>query len=172
MIKLYTSFLITLPLVFFGFYYSYKDTYRYNDLRELYKALNIFKNEINFSYLTLSNSFLSISKKINNPISAIFKTLSENIESNNNDNFDEIFEKSINIHMKTTFLNKRDVNEFLSLSKTINYLDNNAIISSINIFLIYLENELQSLEEIKNKNKKIYQSLTILSSILIVILLL
>lgn len=172
MFKLYISFITTIPLIIYGFYYSYKDSYRYTDLRELYKAFTMFKNDISFSYFTLSKSFSSISFKTNDPISSIFKLLSENIENNTELSFEEIFEYSINKNIKNTYLNNRDLAEFLSLSKTINYLDNTSIISSINIFLLYIENELNTLEETKNKNKKVYQSLTILSSILIIILLL
>ncbi len=172
MIKLFSLLITTTPILIFGFYYSYKDMYRQSDLRELYKAFNILKNEIDYSFKTLSQSFSSISNKVNYPMSEIFFDLSENIESDSDMTFDELFICSIRNNISKTYLNKRDINELLDLSKTINHLDNTAIISSINIFLTYLENELELLENSKNTNKKTYQSLTILSSILLSIILL
>ncbi len=172
MIKLFSILVTTTPILIFGFYYSYKDTFRQADLRELYKAFNILKNEIDYSFKTLSQAFLSISNKVNYPMSEIFLDLSENIETDNDLTFDEIFIHSIKKNISKTYLNKNDINEFLDLSKTINHLDNNAIISSINIFLAYIENELELLENSKNTNRKTYQSLTVLSSILLIIILL
>lgn len=178
MINFILATVCAVPIIIYGFYYSYRDLYRYTDLREFYKAFNIFKNEIDYSYRTISQSFLSISTKVNEPVSIIFNTLANDValDSTKNNNidasFEEVFENSIKSTIKSTFLNDRDMAELLDLSKTINHLDTNAILSSINIYLLYLENELLELEKTKTKNQKTYQSLTILSTILVIIILL
>ncbi len=172
MIKLISLLITTFPIMVFGLYYSNKDIYRQKDLRELYKGLNILKNEIDYSFKTLPQCFLSISRKTNYPINEIFYTLSKDLEIESDYSFEEIFKNSLHSTINKTYLNKNDFKEFLDLSSTINHLDNTAILSSINIFLVYLKTEIDNLENIKSKNKKTYQSLTILTSILLIIILL
>lgn len=172
MIKSLALIFTSFPILIFGFYQSYKEIYRQKDLKELYKAFNILKNEISFSYRTLDESFDSISNKINKPIDEIFKNISMHLKSDNDFSFEEIFSNSISETKKNTYLTTQDINELIDLSKTINHLDNTSIITSINIFCSYLETQINELEEISKKNKKTYQALTILSSILIIIILL
>lgn len=172
MIKILSCTLVSIPILIFGFYNSYKDSYRRKDLAEVYKAFNIFKNEITYSYRTLEEVFLSISKKVDKPISEIFLSISESLGNEYDDTFEDIFKNIINEHKKNNFLSERDINEFIDLSKTINHLDDKSIVSSVNIFLSYIETELNQLNEIVDKNKKTYQSLTILSTILVFIILL
>ncbi len=172
MIKLLSTIAIAVPMLLFGFYQSYKDSYRQSDLKELYKALNLFKNEISYSYRTIAESFKNISTKVSSPTSAVFSTISTTLENENTLTFEQIFENAIFEYKDLLYLNDADIQEFISLSKTINYLDNTSIISFIDIFLSYLENEISTLDSITIKNKKTYQSLTVLSTLLIIIVLL
>ncbi len=172
MFKIISSIIISVPLLIYGYYQSYKEEYRLMDLLELYKALNIFKNEISYLYTPIGQSFYNISKKVNSPISDIFQSISEDLENELDKDFETIFINSINNTKKSTYLNAGDIKEFISLSKTINHLDVSAVISAINIFDTYLEHEISLLEKSKSQNKKTYQSLTILSTILIIIILL
>lgn len=172
MIKSISLILISTPIILFGFYQSYKDLYRQKDLQELYKGFNILKNEINYTYRTIEDSFDSISNKINKPINKIFSTISEHLKSDSDYSFEEIFYNCIFDMKDKTYLSNQDIEELIDLSKTINHLDNTAIITSINIFLNYLDMQIKELEEISKKNKKTYQALTILSSMLLIIILL
>lgn len=172
MIKSLALIFMSAPILIFGFYQSYKDLYRQKDLKELYKAFNILKNEINYSYRTLEDSFESISTKVNYPINKIFSNISEHLKQDSDLSFEEIFYNCIDKSKSNTYLNNQDILELSDLSKTINYLDNMSITTSINIFLNYLETQINELEDISKKNKKTYQALTILSSILVVVILL
>ncbi len=172
MIKLISMIFISLPILIFGFYFSYKESYRQKDLKEVYKAFNILKNEISYSFRTLADSFLSISTKVNKPVADIFLSISEDLKNDNELEFSQIFENSILKYSGNTYLSKSDIREFIDLSKTINHLDEKSIISSINIFMNYLETEIKTLEENSVKSKKTYQALAILSSLMIVIILL
>ncbi len=172
MLKTLSLSLVICPILIFGFHKSYKDFYRIKDLSELYKALNIFKNEISYSNKTISDSFNSIYKKTNEPISLIFLDSSIELKNNTDIAFQTILIKSINKYNASTYLSKKDIYEFISLSHTINHLDSDSIISSINIFLSYIENELNLVKNTSIQTKKTGQSLTILSAILIIIILL
>lgn len=172
MIKFLASMMISFPIITFGFYRSYKDDYRKKDLQELYKALNILKHEIDYSFRTLDEAFYSISTKVSYPISDIFYNIYENMKSEVDMSLTNIFEKSIEINRRKTFMSKKDLDEFLDLSKTINHLNENAINSRIDIFMDYINTEISVLQVESAKNKKLYQTLSILSSILVVIILL
>lgn len=172
MIKFFASILIGFPIITFGFYKSYKDDYRKKDLQELYKALNILKYEIDYSFRTLDEAFYSISTKVSYPINDIFYCIYENMKSEVDMSLTDIFNKSIDINRRKTFLSKKDLDEFLDLSKTINHLNENAINGRIDIFMDYINTELSLIQIEGAKNKKLYQTLSILSSILVIIILL
>ncbi len=171
MIRTFAFIILISPVVIFGFFQSYKETYRLKDLHELLKALNIFKNEINYSNKIITDTFLSISNKVSEPISTIFYELGNNID-NYDDSFEESFSNIITKCSKKTFLSTQDINEFISLSSTINHLDISSIISSVNIFSQYIKIEISQLEKTSKLAKKTSQSLTILSALLLLIILL
>ncbi len=172
MFKIISSIVISMPILVYGYYQSYKEEYRLTDLLELYKALNIFKNEISYLYSPIGQSFYNISTKINAPISNIFLTISQRLNDDFDSDFETIFRDTIKDYSSSTYLNNQDIKEFISLGNTINHLDVSSVISAINIFDTYIEHEIESIEKSKAQTKKTYQSLTILSTILIIIILL
>ncbi len=172
MFKIFAISLLMSPIIIFGFYQSYKESFRLKDLNELNKALNIFKNEISYSNKTIDESFYSISNKVAIPIATIFFEISKRLKIDTDTNFEIIFEEVTKKYSKYTYLTDRDIEEFISLANTINDLDSSSIISSINIFIEYIKCEISQLEKTSRQSKKTGQSLTVLSAILIVIILL
>lgn len=172
MIKLFASLLISCPILVFGFYKSYIDTYRLKDLSELYKGFNMLKYEIEYSSKTLEDAFYSISNKIKYPISDIFNAISIGLKNEHDLNIFEIFKNAIISNRYKTYLTDSDIQDFIEMSNTIGYLNNASILSNIDIYLITLQKEIDEISKNNKSTKKMYQSLSLMFSILLIIILL
>lgn len=172
MIKLFASILISCPILVFGFYKSYIDTYRLKDLSELYKAFNMLKYEIEYSSKTLEDAFYSISTKVKYPIADIFNSISLGLKNERDLNIFEIFQNAIISNRHKTYLTDSDIQEFIEMSNTIGYLNNTSILSNIDIYLITLQKEIDEIGKNNKSTKKMYQSLSLMFSILLIIILL
>lgn len=172
MIKLIASVFISTPILIFGFYKSYIETYRQKDLKELYKALTLLKHEISYSSRTLEEAFFSISTKVNYPISDMFLLISEMLSKEHDLNINEIFEKAILQNKDKTYISDQDIRELIDLSNTIGHLNAEAINENLDIYILYIKREIEDISQTSKDSKKLYQTLSILSSILILVILL
>lgn len=153
-----------------GFFYASKESFRISDLNEMKKALTILKSEIEYALSPLSMALLNISDKTKMPISNIFMQVSNEIEKRNGDEIFDIWQKSLQVNLKKTYLIKEDIEYFESFGKCLGYLDRQLQLNNIEITINYIKDKIDVLNVKSEKNKKMYNSLGILSGVLICIL--
>ncbi len=171
MIKIFGIILTSMTICVYGFYYSYKETFRQRDLQQLKKALTIFLSEIKFSLSTIETASKNISEKTSHPINKIFFTFNENLKKNSNDDLSIIWKDSVEKNLLYTYFEEEDIGEIISFGKTLGYLDDNQQVININLLLDYVNNTINEIELKKNQNKKLYQSLSVLASLLFIVIL-
>lgn len=152
-----------------GFYFAHLDAFRISDLLEMKKALAILKQEVMFLHATLPEAFANISKHTNKPINTIFMRMEELMLERHP--LEYIWETALSEKSQKTYFTKEDTEQFLSFGKTLGYLDKQMQLSSIELLKEYIDNTIEALNKTRYKNKKMFQSLGVLSGVLIVIIL-
>ncbi len=163
--------LIFLSSVIYGFYFSNKNIYKLKDYKELKKALLILEGEISFGNETLAFATNKISKKINVPINLIFENFSKEIEEDIYTDINIIWEKSVQNYEHKLYFTKNEIDEIKSFGKILYSQDADLQIKNINMLIKYLDKEIDELQVNSFKEAKMYKSISVLVSLLIVILL-
>lgn len=155
----------------FGFYYSFKPIYRKSDLLEMKRAILILNSEIKFLSTSIKEALNSIEKSITGPISNIFSIFKKEIDQRRGEELYLIWEDSLEKSVKNTYFIKEDVEKFKLIGKSIGSYDKELNINGLNIILDYIDLSISEIEKEKLKNIKMYQSIGILGSLALIILL-
>ena len=152
-----------------GAYFGGMHGYRAKDLLQLRKALVILKSEIEYTLTPLAIATQNIATKVSQPIGAIFEDFATLLKQRIPP--EPALTQAINNHIKDTYLTKDDVAQLISLGKTLGYLDKNLQLSTIDLTIKHLDDNIKEQMELHAKNKKLYQTLGVLGGMLVVIVL-
>lgn len=169
-LKIFSSIIILIGFSTIGFYYSYKPIYRKNDLLEMKRALLSLSSEINF-FSSITEAILNIEKNLDKPIKNIFVKFRENMEKRRGEELLILWEEAIKTGSYETYFTKEDIENINLVGKIIGSLDREFNIEGINLIIEYINTTIKNIENEKSKNFKMYQSLGILSGLMIIILL-
>lgn len=151
MIKFIGCIMILIGCSTMGIKYSKILSYRTKDLKSLQKAIMILENEIMYIYTPVPEAFEKIGPSVPGSIGEIFSMASEKLCSNKCSNVFEAIESSIFLCKKNTYIENKDVEILLDLSKNLGQWD---IDAQKNIFKLTKENIKDNLLESKEKEKK------------------
>lgn len=146
---------------------SNAERYRINELLQLKKAFLILKGQINRNVL-LTDAFLEIADRIENPIKNIFLECVNQMKSNNKESFFYIWTSALQVDK--TFLSKNDIENLKSLGNVFSLQDTDLQLKMLDEHNKYIEKTVDELTVLSKKNKKMFQSMGILGSALIVVL--
>lgn len=169
--KIIGMILIILGGTSFGMYYSFKPIYRKNDLVEMKRAILILNSEIKFLSTNIKEALISIENSVALPIKDIFFKFRQNIEKRRGEELYLIWADSLEEATKNTYLIKEDIEKFKIIGKSIANYDKELNLNSLNIILDYIDVAIKEIEDYKLKNMKMYQSVGILGSLALIILL-
>lgn len=155
-----------------GYYLSRLDEYRINDLKIVKKSLTMLCSEIRYASTSLPNALESISTRIEGVISNMYTDISLELKKRKGMQLSEVWNKSLDKYKSKTYLNKEDIDNLMTFGKTLGYLDKDMQQKNIELIIDYLDNQIDQLNDKKNKNSKMYRSLGFLSGLLIVVILL
>jgi len=162
--------LVLLSSCVLGIYYSFKIEYRMSDLLEMKKALVLLVSEIEFVSAPLAEAMASISSKVDKPIDKILYDFSDNLGKLNL-SAGEVWKRSLEDNIKSTFFEKEDIESFVSFGKTLGYLDRKQQNNNIEITVRYIDAKISELVEKSEKNKKMYKSLGLFGGMVIMVIL-
>lgn len=180
MLKILGMILVFISSTLGGFYFASKDTYRIKDLKEIKKALKMLEGEIIYARNEMNTAFDNISCRIPYPISKIFSDVFQDKFSNEfsdkrdiliyDENIKELWINSLERNQKNTFLNTQDIEYLKGIGDLLGYLDVDTQKNALEIYILHIDDEIKLLNESKDKNMKMYQSLGILTGLLVIIL--
>lgn len=169
-LKIVSSIVVLCGFSFLGFYYAYKPLYRKNDLCELKRGLLSLVSEIKF-LSNLNEAILNIEKNLNNPIKTLFTNFRQNIQQKRGENLSTLWQDALNKSKNQTYFTKEDIENINVVGKIIGSLDKDFSIDALNIVIQYIDGTIKIIDKEKTKTFKMYQSLGVLSGLMIVILL-
>nr|WP_317356538.1 stage III sporulation protein AB [uncultured Tyzzerella sp.] len=160
--------LISFSLI--GIYFSYRPIYRKNDLLEMKRGLLSLSSEITL-FSNINEAILNIEKNIQNPIKNIFTIFRKNLQEKRGEELSILWEEALKKGSLNTYFTKEDIENIKIVGKIIGSLDVNFNIEGLNIVIDYINSTIKNLDDEKNKTFKMYQSLGVLSGLMIIILL-
>ena len=153
-----------------GIAYSYMYKKRIEDLSNWKKCIIHLKNEINFSLTPLPEAFEMISKRYIGPFSTFFYELSCILDNHSTTPLIKLDEKKLRDLLNGTCLGEKDNRVIIDFIKNIGLSDKDSQISTINLHLESLENEIQDARKDEEKNNKLYKTLGVLAGIFIIVI--
>lgn len=152
-----------------GFLISKKYVDRVKELREIETAINLIKNQIEFTHKPLLEIFEEISNIIyNTSISCFFLNVSNKIK---NEKCNIAWNEAIDLEQRNLNLNNKDIDLIKKLGQTLGKTDIDGQISGINQFLEVLKLQILDADVERKKNEKMYKSLGTIVGLVIVIIL-
>lgn len=164
--KVFGFVLSILPILILGFYLSYESSYRIKDLRELKKVLTLMKNEIVFLKTPLRELIEHMKYKSN--LSHLFHQFLNELNKSN-ENIYDMWERAVHSTRGKYYFKREDEDMLLSLGKALGKSTDTEI-STIENIMEYIDMKILELNEEKSKDLKLYKSLSVLFSALIIIL--
>ena len=166
MTKLVILFIIFFLSNLIGKMIAGKYRYRYEELKQMKSALNMFKTKIKFSYDTIPEIFEEISKNFNRNVGQVFQNAKVKMDYKSaEESWKESIEESENN------MTDEDKQILVMMSKMLGKSDVDGQISQIDITLEFLEKQLENSFEEKNKNERLFRKLgTIMGLTLVTIL--
>lgn len=119
---------------------------RYLELKKIKSGLGIFKSKLEFTYEPVNEIFRDISKLIYEDEKNIFKSFIENNDWN------------LSVDSYDSFTNE-DKEVVKGLGKMLGKLDKSGQLNEINLVDSFLDKQIESALEIKEKNGKLYKAL-------------
>ncbi|WP_067728091.1 stage III sporulation protein SpoIIIAB [Oceanobacillus damuensis] len=153
-----------------GFEWSNRLTKRPKHIRQLKSALQILEAEIVYSQAPLNEAFLSISRKIPDPLKTFFAVLGSEMKKEQVDFFG-LWEAKVNELLKNSTLIDTEKEILKQFGRTLGQHDIYQQQKQINLAIVHLDRELEDAIENNHKYGKLAKSLGILSGIFIVLLL-
>lgn len=169
--KIIGIFLILISGTLIGFYHSFKFIFRRNDLLEMKRAIQVLNSEIKFLSNGIKDALENVKNNVSYPIQSIFFEFEKNINLKKGEELFLIWEESLKKSIKNTYLKKEDFEKFKLIGKYILSYDKNLSLEGFKIILDYIDYSVKEIEKEKMKNMKMYQSIGILSSVGLIILL-
>ncbi|WP_087971651.1 stage III sporulation protein SpoIIIAB [Oceanobacillus rekensis] len=153
-----------------GFDWSNRLTKRPKQIRQLKSALLILEAEIVYSQAPLSDAFVSVSKKIPNPIKSFFSALGMEMQEEQFDFF-SLWERKVDELVKDSNMNDSEKEILMQFGRTLGQHDIYQQQKHIQLTNVHLDRELEEALDNYQKYGKVAKSLGVLSGIFIVLLL-
>ncbi len=171
MILKFVGFLLVLvSTTLIGVYFGSKESFRVMDLREFKKALIILKSEIEYLNSPLLEAMQNVSVKTQVPINQIFIDMSKKMFCLGDDDIYTVWKESVSNNIKKTYLKNDDIDLFLGFGKCLGHHDKKLQINNIRFAIEQIDERIEILNKEALKSKKMYNSIGILSGILICII--
>lgn len=141
------------------------------ELRFLKQAVYMLRGEIKYSRAPLPEAFGALSERLPAPLSEFFAHLAEELSRMEGQNLGEVWRQEIGRSLKGGCLKKEEKQKLQNLGESLGYLDLEMQLSTIDLYLEQLDEDMiLAKEEIRTK-QKLYQGMGIAGGIFLVILL-
>lgn len=153
-----------------GFYLSKLEGYRLKDLMNIKKMAMMLATEIEYS-ASLALALEQISSRIEGPVSLWIMDASKELSKRVGIPFLDIWSNTLNTYKGQTYLNNEDIQYIIDFGKNLGYLDKSMQHKNIKLFVNYIDEEMNVINQQKEKTSKMYRSLGFLLGLLVIIVL-
>ncbi len=153
-----------------GFYFSNELNVRIKQLRELRKFVTILRGEIRYGGTPLPEAIENLARRSPGAFQDFLSNTSEALLINGGGTFSEIWGTSVWRDLKDTSLTDSDKESLIRFGDTLGYMDRDMQISTIDLYLNQLHDEINEQVTVAKERTKLYNVLGIMAGIFITII--
>ena len=169
--KLMGSILIVIGGTIGGWYYGNRIQKRYEALLNWKRIFQIIQTDISYGGMNLFEIIQHIKRLEKGEIHKLFAYIETAMKQNTYECMEEMWKKGIQIYAKCEELLPKDVEELIKITSNLGCVEKSQQLMLIQLYVNHLELQINEMEVDKNKKRKLCQTLGILGSIFLVILL-
>ena len=141
-----------------------------NELMSIKKSIIYLRGEIEYNITNLSDALYDISDKIAEPLGSTYRIIAHEIQEKPDKTLGEIWKQNILNNFRPCILNVNQIERFSDFGKSLGFLDKSMQVNNINLFLIYLDDEINENLTKQKTNCKLYKYLGFMGGLLFVLI--
>ncbi|MCI9542210.1 MAG: hypothetical protein HFG39_14470 [Lachnospiraceae bacterium] len=155
-----------------GLLYANRLKEQIEELETIKKLLLMLRGEIKYSHSTLSEAFGSIGKRIKGPYGELLFKVAGQMDSMKGQTLAQIWEACVAEYLKESALLKEEKEKWVHFGSQLGYLDKEMQVSTIELYLEQVQEEIKNAQENFKRNGKLYRMMGVMAGIFLVILML
>jgi len=155
-----------------GFRMSYELIYRIEDLQQIKRVMIMLRGEIKYANAPLSEALSSIASRVSAPWKDFLKEMAETMEACDGETLPSIFQTIQKKYLDETSLLSKDRKRFETFGANLGYLDKEMQLSSIDLYLEELEEQIKEAGDKVEKNSRLYRIMGMAVGVLILLIIL
>lgn len=152
-----------------GFYFSNELNVRVKQLRELKKYVMVLRGDIRYGGTPLPEAIGNLARRSPGVFKKFLSDVSELLFVSGGGTFSEIWSKCVWKDLKNTSLTGADKENLIRFGDTLGYLDREMQISTIDLYLNQLQEEINEQTIVAKERTRLYNVLGIMAGIFITI---
>ena len=136
----------------------------------LKRMLYLLQGEIRYGFTPLPEAIAEIAQKTTEDIQPFLMEVAAQLESYSEESFASVWKKALDEQLRPQIIEEKFLDPVLSMGETIGYLDKEMHEKTINFAIEQVEDEISQMKDQVIKNCKMYRSLGLSFSLLIVII--
>lgn len=170
MLKFVGGVLIFGAAAMFGFLQAAHYVRRPKQIRLLINALGRMETEIAYALTPLPEAFSSLSKQVAEPLSSLFRLMSERLLTSSGESTRELWQKTVSEVWTRTSMRQPEQEVILQLGPVLGLSDQSDQIKHLRLAIAQLQSEETDARDEQQRYEKMWKSLGVLIGALIVIL--
>ena len=170
MAKVIISIIIVLSASFIGYILAYKYVQRPRQIKHLLLTLQLLETEILYLLTPLPLALKKVAGKSPGELNRIFSETSMLLEKKNGFSIEDAWRQSVEKNYPFTSLTMEDKEVLVDFGMSLGTVDRDHQMKNFHYIYAQLKKQLQSAEDLRLKNERMYKSLGILLGMTIVIL--
>lgn len=165
MLKIVGCIMVVLTSTAIGYEKSKEISIHRRELEELQRIFMMIQAELEHLKTPFGELFLKIQNRTEGKYKLWMNDIGKELKTYQKGTFEKIWNRSIEVHFKESFLTTSEIEELKQISKNISHME------AIRLYLTQIEISIQYIREEEKTKKKLYQSMGIMVGIFLVIVL-
>lgn len=153
-----------------GFYFSNELNLRIRQLRELKKYMIILRGDIRYGGTPLPEAIGNLARRSPGTFKKFLSRVSGELYESGGGTFQDIWGKCVWSELKNSSLTEMDKENMIRFGENMGYLDREMQLSTIDLYLNQLEEEISEQTSVARERTKLYNVLGIMAGIFITII--
>ncbi len=171
LIKIMGAAMILTSAAVLGFMKAEKYRERLRELRNLQVALHMLSSEIRYTATPVPLAFAKIGSRVDKPVSLFFLKCAQLLEENPEEEFSQMWRRTIEEHFSETAMESIDLELLLSISSFLGISDQQHQEKQINLILHQLDQVEKEAFEAMHKNQRMWRYLGVIGGLMLVLML-
>lgn len=170
MLKLVGAFLILVAAILFGVQMKQQLAEHVRQLLGLKEVLMMLAGEISYGKIPLSEAFLHIAERGKEPFGQVFREVSRRMEQERNHTLYEIWQSAVKHHEEIFTFSEDEMRIWMNLGENFGYLDMQLQLNNLRLYGQQIEEKLVQAQKELAVKQKLYQSLSVMSGLFLILI--